>query len=324
MLALPSSGRREPPPPRTLLLVHRSYRLIRQSPPALLSFGYSPRARSLCRLLPAPAAGGTFPTLVCESFLRCLSPYPSGLLSAFAWFFLSIHRPSPSFEQVGFPLHSANTTFHGSAYEAAAISLCSGLPVCSPPRSFLPLQVFLAGQPRLFTSEQNVRRYLRTHRTRYPPDYRQLAERGLPPRKIRSLVSCSRMMPPFPPSSLRCRTAGFPRYSSKAGLSDGAFPALPPVKPAPGNTLRQLRFASILRASRGMPTVPVLSRGQLLGETPPFNRYISVYPRGPRSGPGYVVPVHHHLIGPIRPTRGHIAISSHCDLYAMPSLCGSA
>ena len=50
----------------------------------------------------------------------------------------------------------------------------------------------------------------------------------------------------------------------------------------------------------------------------------SAYPRGPRSGPGCSVPVRHHLIGPIRPTRGHIAISPHCGLYAVPSLCGSA
>ena len=34
-----------------------------------------------------------------------------------------------------------------------------------------------------------------------------------------------------------------------------------------------------------------------------------LYPRGPRSGPGYSVPVHHHLIGPIRPTRRHIQTS---------------
>ena len=47
-------------------------------------------------------------------------------------------------------------------------------------------------------------------------------------------------------------------------------------------------------------------------------------PRSPRSGPGYSVPVRHHLIGPIRPTRGHTAISPHGGLYAMPSLCGSA
>src|SRR4029077_2133698 len=48
----------------------------------------------------------------------------------------------------------------------------------------------------------------------------------------------------------------------------------------------------------------------------------STYPRGPRSGPGYSVPVRHHLIGPIRPTRGHIAISPF-GLYAMPSCAGA-
>src|SRR6266567_3002385 len=48
------------------------------------------------------------------------------------------------------------------------------------------------------------------------------------------------------------------------------------------------------------------------------------YPRGPRSCPSYVVSGRHHLIDPIRPTRGHIAISPRSGLYAMPSLCGSA
>jgi len=51
---------------------------------------------------------------------------------------------------------------------------------------------------------------------------------------------------------------------------------------------------------------------------------VPLYPRGPRSGPGYVVPVHHHLLGPIRPTRRHITTSPHGGLYAMPSLCRSA
>jgi hypothetical protein len=32
------------------------------------------------------------------------------------------------------------------------------------------------------------------------------------------------MMPTFPSSPLRFRTAGFPQYGSKAGLSDGACP----------------------------------------------------------------------------------------------------
>jgi len=55
---------------------------------------------------------------------------------------------------------------------------------------------------------------------------------------------------------------------------------------------------------------------------PPLS--VSTYPRGPRSGSGYRVPIHHHLIGPIRPARRHIVISPHSGLYAMPSLCGSA
>ena len=46
-----------------------------------------------------------------------------------------------------------------------------------------------------------------------------------------------------------------------------------------------------------------------------------LYPRGPRSGPGYVVPVHHCLIGPMRPAHGHVATSPHGELYATPLLC---
>ena len=52
--------------------------------------------------------------------------------------------------------------------------------------------------------------------------------------------------------------------------------------------------------------------------------WVVLHPRGPRSSSGYSVPNRHHLIGPIRPTRRHIAISPHGGLYAMPSLCGSA
>ena len=43
-----------------------------------------------------------------------------------------------------------------------------------------------------------------------------------------------RMMPTFPPSPLSFRTAGFPQYGCKAGLSDSAFAHVPLVKPAPG------------------------------------------------------------------------------------------
>ena len=46
-----------------------------------------------------------------------------------------------------------------------------------------------------------------------------------------------------------------------------------------------------------------------------------LYPRGPRSGPGYSVPVHPHLIDPIRPTRRHNSTSPLSGLYEMSSLC---
>jgi hypothetical protein len=50
---------------------------------------------------------------------------------------------------------------------------------------------------------------------------------------------------------------------------------------------------------------------------------MSLYSRGPRSGPGYVVPVRHHLIGPIRPTRRHISISPLAAYMRCPRCAGA-
>jgi hypothetical protein len=54
------------------------------------------------------------------------------------------------------------------------------------------------------------------------------------------------------------------------------------------------------------------------------SRGCSLYPRGPRSGLGSAVPVHHRLFDLIRPTRRNIATSPLGGLYAMPSLCRCA
>jgi hypothetical protein len=100
------------------------------------------------------------------------------------------------------------------------------------------------------------------------------------------------MMPTFPLPPLKFCTAGFPRYGFKAGLSDEACPAH--------------WFAIVLRAL-------CCHRDSLLCVRHDARPSTSVradrplYPRGPRSGPGYAVPVHHHLFDPIRPTRGHIS-----------------
>jgi hypothetical protein len=93
------------------------------------------------------------------------------------------------------------------------------------------------------------------------------------------------MMPTSPSSPLRFRTAGFPQYGSKAGLSDGAFPAPAPVKPAPGIPIAELKFASILHAPR-RPRLSPLSVG---GPDPVVHRHagdLAALPQGPslRSG----------------------------------------
>jgi hypothetical protein len=131
-----------------------------------------------------------------------------------------------------------------------------------------------------------------------------------------------RMMPTFPRSPLSFRTASFPQYGWKAGLSDGPSQHGVQLKPAPG-----MRWPSPgLRPSFARLVTPPLAPHCVgpcgLDCAPPLS--VSTYPRGPRSGSGCRVPIHHHLIGPIRPAHRHIATSPHGGLYAMPSLCGSA
>ena len=87
-----------------------------------------------------------------------------------------------------------------------------------------------------------------------------------------------RMMPPFPWSPLKFRTAGFPQYGFKAGVSGGAFPAargLPQrsvchrpsctslialaPRSVPGNALRWC--TSVRAASATLPQGPSLRSG---------------------------------------------------------------
>ena len=95
MLALPPSGRRVPPPPRTLLLGLRSYGLMRLSRVALRYFGLWPRSRSLCSLLPAPAATGIIPTLALRIFLQMPEPLPRRSTECFCLVLPQRLRPSP-------------------------------------------------------------------------------------------------------------------------------------------------------------------------------------------------------------------------------------
>jgi len=132
-----------------------------------------------------------------------------------------------------------------------------------------------------------------------------------------------RMMPTSPRSPLSFRTAGFPQYGWKDGVSDGAFPTRRSVQACSRHTPTTYWFASVLRASRRIHECPAQCR---VGYAPMHRRggWVILLPRGPRSSPGCAVPVCHHLIDPIRPTRRHITTSPQGGLYAMPSLCGSA
>jgi hypothetical protein len=142
-------------------------------------------------LRPAPAAGGIFPTLSLRILSQMPEPIPRRVsLSALAWFLLSvIGLPH---EMVGSASRFVPRTrfFHGefSRFQLFRYVQASEF-ACLPDRSYRCSYRCKAAET--FTSEQNMRRYLRMHRICYPPDYRQLAERGLSPRKIRSLVGCS-------------------------------------------------------------------------------------------------------------------------------------
>src|SRR3982751_1179254 len=132
-----------------------------------------------------------------------------------------------------------------------------------------------------------------------------------------------RMMPTFPRSPRSFRTAGFPQYGWKAGLSGGAFPDRQRLKPAPGIRLLTAGLPSPFVHLRVGAVAPYCA-GPLTMMMHRPGGWVALRPRGPRSGPGYAVPVRRCLTGPIRPTRRHIATSPQGGLDAMPSLCGSA
>ena len=84
-----------------------------------------------------------------------------------------------------------------------------------------------------------------------------------------------RMMPTFPSSPLRFRTAGFPQYGSKAGLSDGACPC--------GASVASLGLRPSFVSSAAYILL-ALCRGSWLSTTPPCERF-------DRPTPGALAPV---------------------------------
>ena len=90
-----------------------------------------------------------------------------------------------------------------------------------------------------------------------------------------------RMMPTFPSPSLKFRTVSFPQYGFKASLSDRAFPADIPVKPAPGmpvpSTSLHRPFARFRDGRTTWHCVQINPRLHV----PLCERPVPLYPRGP-------------------------------------------
>jgi hypothetical protein len=163
--ALPPSGRRVPPPAGTLLPGHGSYRLIRRSRSALLSFGLSLVRGVSAGCYQAPAAGGTFPTLS----LRIL-PWVPGPLPRRS---RGVHMPVSSSASSAFPRtlsRSASRLYPSTRFHDGSLFRdCSHSFMFRPP-SLLASQIvptaatYRRRAAEAFNSEQNMLRYLRMHR----------------------------------------------------------------------------------------------------------------------------------------------------------------
>jgi hypothetical protein len=88
------------------------------------------------------------------------SPTPTVPPSAFACFFLGVIGLPKTLFRSASRWYPRTRFFRGLFLEVADISLCSGLRVCSPPRSLLPLRIFPQGS-RGF--------YIRAYRASLPP-----------------------------------------------------------------------------------------------------------------------------------------------------------
>ncbi len=119
-----------------------------------------------------------------------------------------------------------------------------------------------------------------------------------------------RMMPTFPLPPLEFRTAGFPRYGLKAGLSDEAFPA--------GG------FAIVLRACGLHQDFPALCQGRWDRQAPPRERYPAL-PQGPSLRSGLCCPDPSSLNWPHPPhSPAHpdfAALRFIRNIFAVPAWC---
>jgi hypothetical protein len=89
-----------------------------------------------------------------------------------------------------------------------------------------------------------------------------------------------RMMPTFPSPSLKFRTAGFPQYGFKAGISKGTFLITCRIKPAPGIPRRETSLSPLFACSAQTEENLVLSPSQTEGEHASIREARASLPQG--------------------------------------------
>jgi hypothetical protein len=101
---------------------------------------------------------------LCMSFLGCLAPYPGVSPGALSRFFPEDSGLPPSLTGSALPhLTRTATSVRETFFGAAGIPLCSGLQVCSPPRSLRPIPHYCMAAVT-FTPEHRIVRYLSIRR----------------------------------------------------------------------------------------------------------------------------------------------------------------
>jgi hypothetical protein len=124
-----------------------------------------------------------------------------------------------------------------------------------------------------------------------------------------------RMMPTFPPSPLKFRTAGFPQYGFKAGLSEGAFPARRPI-------VAPLGFASLPRTHRFQTCWAPLGVGAVVRLSAAMRATVVALPQGSSLRSGLFCPGPSTLSRPHPPHwRAHLdfaALRFIPDAFAVP------
>jgi len=167
--ALPLLERRFPPLRRALPLRLRSYGLMRRScqlssPSVVASFEESTQvATSPCCQQDLPDVISANPSSDAWSPTTTVPP------SAFTCFFLGVIGLPQNPIQVGFPFHPRTRFFPRTGFRGCRHSFMFRPPSLLASQ-IAPTAAFSRRAAETFTSGQNVRRYLRTHRICYPSD----------------------------------------------------------------------------------------------------------------------------------------------------------